>query len=395
MHITIIGAAFSANKGAASMLRAAIHGIRSDEPTARISVLTTYPEADRAVDDLPDVDIVSLTPMQLLALTAPAAVSGLLQRLTGRGGRLLRRVPATATIMESDAVLDLAGISFVDGRGIPTLTYNSLMTGLALLLRRPVVKGSQAIGPMERVTTRWAARAVLPRVHTICARGAVTRRHLDDFGGLNAVDAPDMAFLLEEGEPLAVAEPAGESVALVPSEVVRRYYERAGRSYLEFIAEFIEGLRSRGYEVLVVPHAIRPNEPASKMNDGPLAAEIGAMTGAEVVSGDPSPHQLRSALSACDIVVTSRFHAMVSALATCTPVMVVGWSHKYQEVLAQFGLEHVALDYHDLTATDALAHFDNIALGSETSSKIASRLPEVRRAANRSITAILDAARGS
>ena len=39
------------------------------------------------------------------------------------------------------------------------------------------------------------------------------------------------------------------------------------------------------------------------------------------------------------MLVASRFHAMVSGLAAGVPTMLVGWSHKYAEVL----------DYADLT----------------------------------------------
>ncbi len=66
MHVCIIGAAFSANKGAASMLRAAISGLREARPDCRITVLTTYPAQDTAIPDLPDnTEIVGLSPTAL------------------------------------------------------------------------------------------------------------------------------------------------------------------------------------------------------------------------------------------------------------------------------------------------------------------------------------------
>jgi polysaccharide pyruvyl transferase WcaK-like protein len=44
------------------------------------------------------------------------------------------------------------------------------------------------------------------------------------------------------------------------------------------------------------------------------------------------------------VLVTSRFHAMISGLSTCTPTVVVGWSHKYREVLDDFGLADFGMD---------------------------------------------------
>ena len=392
MHVCIIGAAFSANKGAASMLRAAISGLREARPDCRITVLTTYPAQDTAIPDLPDnTEIVGLSPTALASLAIPATLSSLQCRLSRRRGRWLRRLPALRSILECDVVLDLAGISFVDGRGIPTLGYNTLMTSLPLLLGRPVVKGSQAVGPFEQHLTRIAARSVLRRVTTVCARGHLTADHLRGLGGVNVVEAADLAFLLDEVAESPLRTPVEPTVAVVPSEVVRRFFERSGSDYLAFMDELILGLDRRGYRVRVVPHALRPGQPASKMNDGELAQQIANRSQVELVEGDPSPAQLRAALAACDAVVTSRFHAMVSALATATPVMVIGWSHKYREVLAQFGLEAAALDYRNLDAASALDHFDTI-VGSGQRQVIEQRLPEVRSAAAASITAVVEAA---
>ena len=54
-------------------------------------------------------------------------------------------------------------------------------------------------------------------------------------------------------------------------------------------------------------------------------------------------------------IVTSRFHAMISALVERTPLLVVGWSHKYGEVLAQFGLVDAAMLRANRTPKPAVA----------------------------------------
>jgi len=57
-------------------------------------------------------------------------------------------------------------------------------------------------------------------------------------------------------------------------------------------------------------------------------------------------------------VAVSRFHAMVGALSIGVPVAVVGWSHKYLEVMKQFGLEEFVFDYsaHDPGALRAVVN---------------------------------------
>jgi len=50
-------------------------------------------------------------------------------------------------------------------------------------------------------------------------------------------------------------------------------------------------------------------------------------------------------VSKLDLLITSRFHAMVFGLRLAIPTIVIGWSHKYHEVMNFFGLEAFVFDY--------------------------------------------------
>ena len=54
---------------------------------------------------------------------------------------------------------------------------------------------------------------------------------------------------------------------------------------------------------------------------------------------------IKTLLEYCDLSVVSRFHAMISSLVLEKPVVVMGWGHKYQEVMDQFGLGEFVFDY--------------------------------------------------
>jgi colanic acid/amylovoran biosynthesis protein len=79
------------------------------------------------------------------------------------------------------------------------------------------------------------------------------------------------------------------------------------------------------------------------------------------------------------MLITSRFHAMISALSTGTPVLVVGWSHKYDEVLAEMKLEGCAVDWRSTTAERLLDRaVDLLGRGDEVRAAIDEALPAVR-----------------
>lgn len=125
------------------MLLALVDHIDEVLPGGVVKNLSTYPEADRLVNRSDRLEIISYTPVAMLLVNFPFALLIGVSRLFWLRGRVFARTAALRALMDARVVADLAGISFSDGRGIPTLAYNTLMTGIPLLVGVPVVKCSQ------------------------------------------------------------------------------------------------------------------------------------------------------------------------------------------------------------------------------------------------------------
>ena len=404
MRVAIVGAALSANKGAAAMLETVIARQPDHSGPCTFTVLTTYPGADAPL--LPPgapARVVGLEPLRLALVEFPVALLASVAR-TLRVPLGWVRARACRAILDSDVVVDVAGISFVDGRGLPITVYNALMTGVPLLLGVPTVKAAQALGPFRTVPNRWLARLVLPRLAAVCARGARTREHLDTLGLTNVTDVSDLAFSLDEAAALpgGVVErlaPASAGYVLVmPSSVVRRMVESGGGDYVESVAALVRGIRAgTGLHVVIAPHSNRPGRPEGRMNDGPVCRQVASRLeddpGVILVDQDMSAGELRRLVSGSRVTVTSRFHAMISGLATCTPTVVVGWSHKYREVLDDFGLSSLGMDAAQLsdTASVVAAVSDCLARHDAIAAAIRDSLPAVRERSERNF-AVIDAA---
>ena len=406
VRIAIIGAALSANKGAAAMVESVMARLPNEMGDCHFDILTTYPDADASrVPEGVDAAVVGLQPLRLALVEFPIACLALVAR-TLRIPLFWVRSRGCRSMLDSSVVVDVAGISFADGRGFAIVVYNALMTGVPLLLGVPTVKAAQALGPFQSIPNKWLAPLVLRRVKTVCARGARTREHLDSLGGVNAVDVADLAFSLDEatGLPSAVSTAIGSIdsnfIVVMPSAVVKGIFESTGGNYVSAMASLVTEIRSKtGRSVVIAPHSYRAGLPEGRMNDGPVCREVAeACAGDSQVLGldsDLTAGELRHLVALGSVLVTSRFHAMISGLATSTPTVVVGWSHKYKEVLDDFGLSSLGLDSSALNHPSEIADVVGRVLSTrdELSQQITAALPAVKVRSLRNFSAIAEAAR--
>ena len=404
---SIIGATVSGNHGAEAMLSVCVQRLRERHPGARFTVFSYYPARDAALVKDPAVTIADGRPLALALVHLPfALLAGLANAVGARwpDGLLPRGV---RRLRASQALLDAQGISFDDGRAI-VLPYKILSIGPAMLLGVPVVKLSQAMGPFTQRLTRAAARWLLPRCRMSFARGRITARALEELGipRTRWDVAADLAFAYRSGDELAqlnddrvsdieqdiLRRRQGGSlvIGLSPSAVVQARMQRRGQDYLALLVELVERCARDGRHVLVVPNATRAGT-GSRNNDLPLIAtlkdRIASRLAPELQARvswadfDLTFEGIRRLLAATDVLIASRFHAMVAGLSLGVPVLVIGWSHKYAEVLMDFGCEEYALD--NATAAERAGEMLARLIGNrgELRERIARALPAVTESA--------------
>ncbi|MFD1716996.1 polysaccharide pyruvyl transferase family protein [Georgenia deserti] len=360
MKVAIIGSAFSGNKGAAAMLESSVQHLTRRDPKTRFVLLSMYPCSDAAQNRYPNLRVLDASPLRLGVLLNSAALAHRLLPPLRR--EIERAVPEIGALAGADVLLDEGGITFVDGRG-KFLIYNVASILPALFVRTPVVKVAQAMGPFTEPLNKLAASLMLPRVAAIVSRGATTHRHLEDLGLDNVHRGADLAFTLEVAEAdVAEASAAvetsffdsGDVVGFSPSAVLRAAADTRGEDYVGQVRRQIDHLTGDlGKKVFLVAHSARAGTTKTHNNDLPLCREIyaGLASPEQVlfVDDELGSQALRHLIGRCQIFVASRFHAMVSSLATGVPTFVIGWSHKYREVLEMFDLEDFAVGHADLT----------------------------------------------
>jgi polysaccharide pyruvyl transferase WcaK-like protein len=373
------------------MLQAVIDNLPDRLGPCRFSVLTTYPADDRLETVDPSVEIVSARPIELALVLWPLALLAGALRAVRLPWRWLCIPPGLRHLRDADLVVDVAGISFADDRGIPIVAYNALMTSLPLLLGRPTVKASQALGPFRSPLNRTLAKLVLPHLRAVCARGAATEAHLAGLGLRNVEPAADLAFTMRTP---AVRRDARRIVGIAPSSVVKGYCDTAGVDYIGLLATVADRLiDGQGVEIVVFPHSSRRRVTGGRMDDRPVTRALHERAPRTTLVDEPmGPVDLRTLFAGCELLVTSRFHAMISALATTTPVLVVGWSHKYAEVLDEIGATGCVFDWREADADALCVRAVELLHGADAMrSTISAALPAVTARSMRNYEVMVDA----
>lgn len=397
--IAIIGSTLSGNKGAAAMLESSIQTLSERYPDAQFTLLSYIsPKVEKSKNSYQNLQIVKATPLYLGVVINSLA---LLYRILPPLRPLLRKSRPIKVLSEADVLLDQGGITFVDGRE-KFLLYNVASILPSIMMKVKVIKCAQALGPFKNRINKATAKFILPKVKVIVSRGSITHKNLLSIGLKNVIEGADYAFLLDiSSEEKKRAKKRFDSgffkhhkvVGLSPSVVMKKKVELAGKDYASILSGFIDYLSDKGYRTVLLPHSARENTEKTHNNDLPLCREIYKEISSKddclFIDKELPSQELRYIIGECDMFIASRFHAMVSSLAMQVPTLVIGWSHKYKEVLEMFGLENWAFGHNKFSIDYLQERFNELEENQNTIRvKIAANLPKVKKQAYKQVEAI-------
>lgn len=305
-----------------------------------------------------------------------------------------------ATVAAVDAIVDISGYNYGDpwGRGAALQAYGYV--NFARRLGKPYVFLPQAWGPFADAQARPHYRKLCAAAGRLYTRDTVSQRHVADLLGCAPRDVPlgpDIAFRLEPattaaGQALLATAGAPDDVrprvGLVPNRQVYRRALGTGlhNAYVQQLVAIARHLRRRGAAVYLLPHEIEPTEHGTHDDRLLCSMVAGAANDPHIVPvlAQAPAEVYKAALVQLDVVVSSRYHALVAALAGGRPALALGWSHKYLELLALFGLEDLAVAYDELTTPELLERVARV-LDERTTlaARVVAALPAVQQRVDR------------
>jgi polysaccharide pyruvyl transferase WcaK-like protein len=228
---------------------------------------------------------------------------------------------------EIDGVLDASGFHYTDQ--LPTAFARSEARAGRVWARRgvPKIVMPQAFGPFEKPGTRRWTREALEQASLVFVRDRVSESYIRQLRiSTTIMRSPDFTIGIK---PPGIDAVSGQPfLALVPNTKLFTHGGLDRRRYVDLLVGFAGAAKANGLTSVVFVH---------EATDHDVARELAGRIGAPLFS-DADPLVLKAALSQAAAAVASRFHAVVGCLSQSVPTLAFGWSHKYRELLDDFGV---------------------------------------------------------
>lgn len=261
---------------------------------------------------------------------------------------LEQRLPCEFLVNESspdfggkvDLILDLSGFAYSSR---VSWQHSAIASAREVQQRHqgvPWIFLSQTLGPFQGIEQKCRE---LFNGHLVCARDDVSYQHLQNLGGdFEHVTSPDVTWNFkgnhERGRQILVELQLNPDQPLIGIGPNMRAYERSS-DYLPMLIRLVERLRPEA-QLIALPHEFRNG---GGKDDRYLCRQLGIPT----IEDTHSAEELKGVISHFDLLVGSRFHALLAGLSMGIPVVALGWAHKYEALLGDIGLSEFSLSPQD------------------------------------------------
>lgn len=297
-----------------------------------------------------------------------------------------------------DGVVDVSGFAYGDNWPLSNLKNAWAWVDYCRLKKKPYIFLPQAWGPFEKEKIKFWAKKICQAAALVCSRDNESSHYLADLQNVTPDQvriAPDIAFLFRGASDfvgisicrdLGLQKDGRPVIGIVPN---MRVYERtSGTGAASTYVSLLIGLANYCIQtfkatILLIPNEISvPNAtgPDDRFLCGIIESHIRKPEYCFTIREYYSSETVKAIIGQVDMLIASRFHSLVFALSQGVPVLALGWSHKYRELLRSFGIANFVVD-HNRFDTDTLVSLVELAWGTRERSKqlILETVPQLQK----------------
>lgn len=335
MIIEIRGISFP-NKGSHLMLLAITSMLRHLYPEAQLTMAPGRRPGHRDFVDIIGAGLLPKLDLSFRGIDFGYGGSLIPSRLREMYGLVLDR--------EVDVVLDASGFAYSDQWGSGPIKELANASSRWASWGTKVVLMPQAFGPFEASGVKTLVQSAIQNCSLVMPRDRASSKFLTDAVGRSHSirQYPDFTVLLE-GKVPADFDVERNRFCVVPNVRMQdKVAAGVAENYLPFLIRVVKILESIGAAPFLLVH--------EGQGDIAMAKEVVRAVGDVPVVTESDPLKIKGILGRSTAVIGSRFHALVSALSQGVPAVATSWSHKYSELLQDYGFKSGLLD---VRATDS------------------------------------------
>lgn len=244
-----------------------------------------------------------------------------------------------------EAVVDASGFAFGAQWGTQNLSYLARRASDWRRRKIPTVFLPQAWGPFETAEQKRFAGEAIANLDLVFAREQTSLDHLQTL----SVNTDHVHRRHDFTNLASGIVPAGlnlpERFACVVPNI--RMLDKAAADqqtgYIDFLCASIKRLEQNQIQPLFLFH--------ERVQDESVAEKVHARLGRELETITSScPRELKGIIGKSMLVLGSRFHALVGSLCQGVPVVATSWSHKYEELVREYGVPELVVSPTDQAA---------------------------------------------
>lgn len=245
---------------------------------------------------------------------------------------------------ELDVILDASGFAYGDQWGVQEsfVLYRYLNKLRAKNKELKVILMPQALGKFDKPLVRFMTRKAFNKVDLIFARDSQSYSYLQDLNLQNTTvkKSPDFTNIVEV--PSNYTHNVPGDICFVPnSKMIQKGGVKDESSYLNFMKDTLAAFIHNNNRPFILVHDKGPDLKLAKQ----LQEEFLISRSIDIpLIVEDNPLAIKYIIGKSNVLVGSRFHSLVSALSQNIPVIATGWSHKYNELLLDYGVRDYLVD---------------------------------------------------
>ena len=313
-----------ANRGAELMLRTVVEQLRGRLPQAILAVDPHWGSFEVRAQ----LGLRQVFPREMPGARYVERIGATGRWLGGRRAHEYLEGYGIVLRRDVDVLLDASGFALSDQWGEAKARQRADRIVACVRNGGAAVVLPQAMGPFRDHGVRREAERVLRAASLVYVRDEESLSHVRSIAGGEAARlAPDLTVL---SPPVSEVDRVADVLVVPNGRMLDPGTGWSADAYETALVAAVEAAQDAGRSVAVLVHAGDEEdrwlaEAVARRADVSVIAEMDAMG-------------VKALVGSAEVVVGSRFHALLGALLQGVPTVMIGWSHKYRALAEEFGI---------------------------------------------------------